>query len=536
MPFTNAPTADTYSQHTLPMCYELYDPLVKGDTRYFVGLRNLLTQELETGPGQNKAYVSKTRPQVYGDILTGAPTGVVRGTYVWQKDANFIYYFVVVGTSVYTSTGGAFTAVTTLATSASTPVGFTEYIDDVNTKKLILVDGVEGFVFTSNAAGTEITDVDFPTPHLPFPVFLDGYLFLAKTDTGDIYNSDLNDPTAWTAGSFISSELYPDDVKAIAKVNNFLLAIGSQGCEYFYDAANATASPLARQQGASLPFGTFLPYSMAVNKNTIIILANSNDGEMSLQLIENQSHKDITPTFLMPTLNQIAGDVTSTLSLTDFRGMFMRLNGEFYYVLQTQGGQDELQEAYKGPCFAYNTRLDTWVEFSYSLLATEAGQYGFPVMACSTTTATVPVTYVAGTNSSGWAFFGHFTDGAIGNIGVATDDIGGSGDGTILCQVRFPTETYGTLNRKTMGRFGTRISTPSVADFTMDVQWNDHDYNINAWTTARTLTLQSSTTNVSYPFITQTGTFRSRAFKLTWANASAAVAYEAQVDINKGMR
>src|SRR5258706_11027459 len=340
MPYTGAPLVSTYSQHTLPVSYTLSDPLTRGDTRYFVGLRNMLPVEVESSTGGQRQYEAVQRPCIPYSSLVGSPgDGACRGLYVWQKDSSSIYYFIVINNKVYTSTGGTSWAnVTTLSNPGSATVGFTEFISSTNTKKLVLVDGYEGYVFTSDAAGVKITDADFPSPHLPYPVFLDGYLFLAKPDTADIYNSDLDNPANWTAGSFISSELYPDDVKGIAKINNYLLAIGTQGCEYFYDAANPIASPLARLEGAALPFGSFLPDTMAVNKNTIIMLANSNDGEMSLQLIENLQHKDITPSWLIPTLTKINGTVSvNPVELTSLKGMFVRINGDLCYILTLQG-------------------------------------------------------------------------------------------------------------------------------------------------------------------------------------------------------
>jgi len=104
-------------------------------------------------------------------------------------------------------------------------------------------------------AGTEITSADFPTPHCPFPVFMDGYLFVAKSGTQDIYNSNLDDPALWTAGDYISAEMYPDKIVALSKNNNYIYALGSNSIEYFYDAAVATGSPLGRHDSAVQQFG-----------------------------------------------------------------------------------------------------------------------------------------------------------------------------------------------------------------------------------------------------------------------------------------
>jgi hypothetical protein len=84
-------------------------------------------------------------------------------------------------------------------------------------------------------------------------VFLDGYLFVIKTDTGDIYNSDLDDPTSWTPGNYITSEINPDFALTLAKVKNYLVCFGTDGVEFFYDAANPSGSPLGRNESYYQP-------------------------------------------------------------------------------------------------------------------------------------------------------------------------------------------------------------------------------------------------------------------------------------------
>jgi len=190
----------------------------------------------------------------------------------------------VLGNKVY-SNGSL---VLTLATSTGA-CGFTEFVHSDSTNQLILVDGTDGYVFSSpstytqisinnialwtastahivndlvrpttstgliyrctvagtgsateptwpTTAGGSVTDgtitwvaeeFAFPSPHVPAPVFMDGFLFLAKAGTQDVYNSNLDDPLNWTPGDFFTAEMYPDRIVSLSKNNNYLYAIGT---------------------------------------------------------------------------------------------------------------------------------------------------------------------------------------------------------------------------------------------------------------------------------------------------------------------
>jgi len=138
-----------------------------------------------------------------------------------------------------------------------------------------MLDGVKGYVFTGpSTAPTEITDADFPTPHIPQPVFLDGYLFVAKANTQDIYNSDLDNPLLWTAGNFISAEMYPDKIVGLTKNNNYIYAVGRNSVEYLYDAANLT-SPLARHDSAVQQFGATSSGTIVATDTEVVMVGET---------------------------------------------------------------------------------------------------------------------------------------------------------------------------------------------------------------------------------------------------------------------
>lgn len=542
MAFTKAPTTSTYSTERIPACYNIDFRTGYGigtlSQRRDAGMINLIPRKYKDPITGAEEFHAETRQPILAATVAGgagSPTtaGDPRGIYVWEKAVGTTYYFIVIGTEVWTSTTGlalSWTKVDTLLTSATSPVGFTEFLDSAtNTKSLILVDGVEGYVYTSDAAGTKITDVDFPTPHVPYPVYINGYLFLAKKDTGDIYNSNLNTPSAWTAGDFISSELYPDDIQAIVKINNYLLAIGTQGCEYFYDAANATASPLARYEGGSLPFGCSIPTSIAVNKNMVMMIANNNDGEASLKLIEDFKHKDVNPEWLIPALNF---NLITTSSL-DVRGFFIRQSGELCYCLRFPGTSNPAT-------FVYAAKHNFWTEFAIGNGSAVASPTTFPVNVATFSTSNNLTTFVAGLRA-GLYFFGSLGPSAI-NSSYAGSNVNidcfiaslSNGKVPMYTEIRTPVLSFDTLNNKTMSRFGLEVTSSGTSTNTIYIAWNiDYNFSITGAGVSGTFDINPG---VNFPFLTQLGNFRQRAFKIAYFGNDSIRYKSIEMDINKGQQ
>jgi hypothetical protein len=530
MPFTNTPINDTYSSKKVLFLQQL--DTLPGDSfttsSMLSGLQNVLPfQDQAINGGDVFVETRQSLTNIYSQ--QGASV-LARGFYVWEKTAGTVYYFVALtdGTNskIYSSPDGSvFTAVVTFGTNGTGPIRFTEFINGSNVKSLIAVDGYEGYVFTTNAAVTKITDLDFPNPHLPFPIFLDGYLFLAEPSTGDIFNSDLNDPSSWTAGSYISSELYPDDLQALVKINNYILAVGTQGCEYFYDAANATASPLARQEGMSLPFGTIFPNSIAYSKNTAIMLTNNNDGEYVFRVVQDFKHHDVSANIVLKFLKEALQNGHTTASKV--RGTFFRQNGDLFYLFHING--EDTGGTYDS-CLYYSPTHKLWGVLSVG------SSSSFPVMFTSQGTSLNPSTvYLGHTKVSGTQtlYFGRMVDNDKDSL-LSTYDI----QQYIICQP----ESFGTNNLKFMSRASLICDSLTTAITpTLKLQWWDGAYNLGRTTTTISFPLASSQNlwDLHYT-ITQLGCFRQRQFTVSQQNSDNAggrMRYKyLEVDINKGQQ
>jgi hypothetical protein len=544
MAFTTSPELQTYTTQRVPAAYGI--DLRPNSVAYTTttasittdaGMINLIPIK-DKDPVTGKETLSAfTRPALVGQTIDAAYTGhTPRGVYVWEKDSNHTYYFVVYGQRVYSSSNGtSWTNVQTIGNSDE-GVSFTEYINDTATKSLILCDGsTKMYQFTSNAAPTTI-NLGFNS--IPSVVYLDGYLFTVKDDTGDIYNCNLNDPTTWSAGDFISSELYPDDVKALVKISNYLLAVGTQGCEYFYDAANPTGSPLARQQELSLPFGAAFPTTMAANKNSCVFLANNNDGEICLKVIESTKVTEIPAGWLM---EYFSAKVGSSGHGADYiipcRGYFLRLRGNPIYVLALQPylnsgfAASDYTNWIGSPTFGFDFATGMWFELQITVGGV---QYPFPVYMSAPSRRDISTNYVTGVAFAAAAtspvcFFAKFSE---STSSAATDAVTNYFTSNIAVEMRTPSLDFGSLNQKTMYRLGTKIypALTGASVSTLAVQWSDNDY--NSWSTAVNVTITNST---NFPFIYQLGQFRQRAFKITYSGTSRLLFKELEFELNRGI-
>lgn len=174
-----------------------------------------------------------------------ASTDVVRGSY-YDVDQNAFYW--AVGNKLYAVKPDSGTSVRTVATlnTSSGHVGFCSFLKSDDTRYVLASDGIDLWVDNFVALScSRVTDADMPTPHQPYPVYINGYVFLIEANSGNIWNSDNDDPTAWTAGSYITAEISSDYAVRMVKVKNYLVVLGNNSAEYFWDAGN-TGSPLSR--------------------------------------------------------------------------------------------------------------------------------------------------------------------------------------------------------------------------------------------------------------------------------------------------
>ena len=184
-------------------------------------------------------------------LLTTLGIGPIRcmitvGEFVYVVSANTVYKLTInYLTKVVTTT----TTIGTLTTSSGTVYAA------ANPTQIIFVDGTaSGYILTiSSEAWAVIADGDFTAAGQV--KFLDGYFLYNQVSTGKIWNSALNNGTSWAATDVLTASSSTDNVLALGKSKGELWVFGEDTTEIFYDAANASGSPLSVRTGLGMQIG-----------------------------------------------------------------------------------------------------------------------------------------------------------------------------------------------------------------------------------------------------------------------------------------
>lgn len=309
----------------------------------------------------------------------------------------------------------------------------------------------------------------FPTPHIPTPTFLDGYIILPQRS--DVYNCILDEPTDWDSGQYLTAEMFPDAVVGLARQNNQVVIFGSNSIELFYDAANVNGSPLARNDSTTIQMGNAAPYAIYQNEKYFIFIAESESGGRAVWQVEGFQPKRVSDEFI----DRIIDD---EVDMTDCRGFGLRTMGHLFYVINLPTLNRTL---------VYDTDEKLWHEWSNN----NAGSH--EVFSCNHMCD----------NGSGSAYLLHKSNGTLYKLDTTVYQ----DDGTAIL-VDLTTNRYDmdTIRRKFMRNFrivGDRYASGN----SVDVKWTDDDY--QTWSNTKTIALTDD-----FPNFARGGAFRRRAFNI----------------------
>lgn len=487
MAFSKTPTQDTYDTKRFPL---VGMPMQRDGQQFLKDQRllNCYAEQIKAQVTEAKKYFVKKR---WGLNSRFNPNnGAARGM-IFEPNTGKLFY--VVGSNCYVWDG-----VSNILLNPSIPgtgsVGFTTHL--TTTVSVILATGTTGYVIDPaiNTIST-ITDPDFPNPHLPFPVSMDGYLFLVKANSADIYNSDLNDPFSWTPGGFITAEMYPDYVTCLAKSNNYVVAVGNGSMESFYDLGSASGSPLQRNESAVQQFGTPAPETVVQSDDEMFLLGSTSSGGFTVWSIKGFDATEIGTEAIRNALSDVGENIGQANAYT------VRVDGHKFYVLRITP---------INRTFVYDTDSKLWHEWSTSSGANQvifSGKY-----ACD--------------SDLGYPYM--LSDGLVGVIMTMDPSVYTDAGTPIKMQFTTLKLDFDNMNRKICSRLSVYGDWPLNTSSTLMVEWSDDDY--RTWSTPRPLQLSAQ-----YSWLRRCGRFRRRALRFTHTDPVPVRLEGCEMDLDQGV-
>lgn len=485
MAFTRTPTQSTEQTKLVPLMHEFSTRNIS-NTKDTDNL-NVILEPVRNQLTADQYYQVIKRDGVIPFTTASPPPSAIYGAYYWDRgSAGFFLapWYVVVGafgTRIYDETGALI--INDAGTWIDYVIGFTTFLFDNGFTSLIITDGTNIRAFRSDGVITIISG-GVPTPHLPYPVFLDGYLFLSETVTGAIWNSNLNDPTTWSASNQISAESYPDAISAIARSGQYIVAFGKSSLQFFYDAANPTGTPLATQTTV-LQIGYI--GGLVSHKEDLYFLGAPSNGNVSVYKLSGLKAEPIANfPFSRFTNSEASNNLRD--GYVAINGFMLLLNGHTLYTTTN------ITPSPMTPALTYALDLDTglWVRLAYrdtgklnlrSCVSARFPDYGLRSMITLDTSSEIL----------------QFNRDTYQDTGM-----------NFPVMFQTPNLDFGTYRKK----FGSRImvhgdQTPSTSMAT--ISWSDDDY--QTYSTPRNIDMSSQ-----YKQIWQLGSFRKRSFKFTYSD------------------
>ncbi len=419
--------------------------------------------------------------------LRGYFYDVDTNTFYWAVD-NKVYSLSTNGIGPYTTR-----TVTTLGTSSGA-VGFCSYLKSDGTRFILFTDGTQLWVDDYNTTTcTAVTSPNIPTPHQPYPLYLNGYVFLIKSNTSDLYNSDVDDPFTWAADDFIVAEISSDYAIRPYKVKNYITVLGQSSVEYFWDAGNTTQSPLSRNDSPVRNVGYIT--GGAQTGDTVFFVGQDEKQNIGVFSINSFKVERVSNSVVDRTLQAFSSTPNTKGGVfLNQDGFIVSSNGHTFYVLVA------VQTTW-----AYDVDEKIWYEWKGS------DNTGLKIEAA-------------------WGMFNGASYLAIKNqttISLMSPEVYQDFGQNFTCRYTTENTTFGTKNWKVCHRFSVHGNMHNnTGTSNAFVSWSDNDW-ADSGSTPRPINLFSNS-----PFITKCGRFRNRSFRVEYSDNYPFFLEKLEFDLN----
>jgi hypothetical protein len=267
------------------------------------------------------------------------------------------------------------------------------------------------------------------------------------------------------------------------------LVFGSYSIEIFYDAANASGSPLARNESVSLKVGLAARDSICQSDRRFFWVGQAQTGEASVWMLEGLEPKRASNEFIDKMLQAEGASISSA------KAWICHHKGHTLYVLNLTSRT-----------LVYDCDEKVWIDWSIN----SAGSHAVLPFSYSTQGANEKILIL------------HNTDGKIYKLDPSAyqDDAG-----AILCHIITSRIDMGSAQQKRQLRLELIADQESTGTCTVD--WSDDDY--QTWGTARSLDMTTR------PYTKSGGNFRRRAYRFKHEVNTGFRAEAMEIDFSQGV-
>jgi len=221
----------------------------------------------------------------------------------------------------------------------------------------VTVTGEDTFTFSvSGSPATPATGTIIATggrTTVPGVAFLDDYFFVMD-EKAVIYNCDLNDPASWLGLDFIIARKEPGRGVALARSQNYVIALKEWSTEFFFNAGNATGSPLSPVDSGFTLVGCASGRSVAYLDETLFWVSQTKQkGRSVYMMVGLEQRKISTP------------DVERILDRDDLDTVYaygLKISGHALYILTLKTS---------GVTIVYDSVSQTWEQWTSLIAGTE---------------------------------------------------------------------------------------------------------------------------------------------------------------------
>lgn len=189
---------------------------------------------------------------------------------------------------------------------------------------LFLHNSSHAYYYTGSGAPVAIAALTNTYTLAAGAAYLDGTMYVGALPN-TLFGSNINDLTTWNAANAIQAQMYPDAIQYVFRQLNYVVVVKQGTTEAFFDAGNATGSPLQSAPNAFVPFGNRTARTLQLNEDTAFWVNGGGTTGITVFMLENMKPQIISTPPVERFLQQSTFNTVYSFSF--------RLDGHRFYGL-----------------------------------------------------------------------------------------------------------------------------------------------------------------------------------------------------------